>query len=266
VGWGGEEGAAGRQRRARRAAGPADSARPNPPHPPFPTRHSQNFTIHGLWPNRLDGSWPQYCNDTARFAPKAVAGLKPRLAAAWPAFGDGGDVGFWRHEWLRHGTCAAGALAVNETAYFEAALDLNDRLPLLAPLEAAGIHPSNTVARPHSVVVAALKAGLGVTPAVHCGAGAGGSKVTEVWVCVDKDGATPIDCPPAIKGKKGPGGAKGGQGKCANVTLPTLAGAAGAGSKGGGGGNGKAAGGAPATPAPALVKAGGPQDGWGGLG
>lgn len=220
--------------------------------PPPSFSLSEDFTIHGLWPNRVDGSWPQYCNDTARFAPKAVDSIRPQLKEAWPSFGDGGDVGFWRHEWLRHGTCAGGDMAKNETAYFATALALNDKLPLLPALKDAGIVPSNTVSRPHSVVVAALKKGLGVTPAVHCGSGKGRSKVTEVWVCVDKDGETPIDCPPVIKSKKGPGGSQQGKGACSNITLPTIKGAPG---KSGGNGGQAANGGGSSEP----------KSGWGGL-
>ena len=236
---------------------------PNSPRPPL-SLLSEDFTIHGLWPNRADGSWPQYCNESARFAPKAVDSIRAQLKAAWPSFGDGGDVNFWRHEWLRHGTCAGGSMSVNETAYFATALALNDRLPLLPALEDAGIRPSNTVARPHSVVVAALKKGLGVTPAVHCGSGKGRSKVTEVWVCIDKDGETAIDCPPAIKAKNGPGG---GRGACANVTLPTIQGAPGKSSGGGGGGGGNRAntnnGGSGGTKTNGGN--GEPESGWGGL-
>ena len=200
--------------------------------------------------------------------------IRPQLKAAWPSFGDGGDVGFWRHEWLRHGTCAGGSMSVNETAYFATALALNGRLPLLPALEEAGIRPSNTVARPHSVVVAALKKGLGVTPAVHCGSGKGRSKVTEVWVCIDKDGETPIDCPPAIKAKNGPGGGRGGRGACANVTLPTIQGAPGKSSGGGGGGGGGGGNRANTNTNGGWVGVGGgaaktgggePESGWGGL-
>ena len=228
-----------------RAPAPTPSARPPP--------RSEDFTIHGLWPDRADGSWPQYCNDTARFSPAAVGGLRARLAAAWPAFGGGGDAAFWRHEWLRHGTCAAGGLAANETAYFEAALALHESIPLLPALAAAGIAPSDTVARPRSVLVAALAKGIGARPAVHCGGGRGADKVTEVWVCLEKQGLTPFDCPANVRSRGGRGVSRD---SCQNVTLPRLQGRSG-GQGGGPGGSG--------DPARGGDAAGEPRSGWGGL-
>lgn len=224
---------------------PAPACAPPPTSPPPPPR-SEDFTIHGLWPDRADGSWPQYCNDTARFTPASVDGLRARLAAAWPAFGGGGDAAFWRHEWLRHGTCAANGLAANETAYFARALALHESLPLLPALSAAGIAPSDTVARPHSVVVAALAKGLGAVPAVHCGGGRGADKVTEVWVCLAKDDLTPFDCPANVRSRRGRSMARD---ACKNVTLPRLRG------------------GRPGAPDAGGADSGGgePRSGWGGL-
>ena len=79
------------------------------------------FTIHGLWPERADGSWPQYCGRSDSWTPADLAPLLPRLRAAWPSFGASADpAAFWAHEWLRHGTCAG--LPGGPRAFFEAVL------------------------------------------------------------------------------------------------------------------------------------------------
>jgi len=82
------------------------------------------LTIHGLWPNRSDGTWPSQCTseplDTA-----LLSELSDDMAKKWPnvkapAEGSRGHESFWSHEWSKHGTCSGLA----QRDYFATALDL----------------------------------------------------------------------------------------------------------------------------------------------
>ena len=209
----------------------------------FPKK--QDFTIHGLWPERLDGSWPQYCNSSDRFDPGRVEALLPRLREQWPSFGMGADAQFWGHEWMRHGTCSGkgggkkeketaaaidpSSLGTDEETYFGAVLDLHAKYPLLPALEAAGIVPDDERSYARSDVVAALKASANATgatrPAVHCGSGRRGSgELTEVWLCLRKETLEPFDCPENVAMRRvGKGGDTGtARGGCETLKLPKL--------------------------------------------
>lgn len=81
-----------------------------------------NLTIHGLWPENTDGSWPASCtteplnHDTLapiiqeleHYWPN-VRALKPTAAHFWD---------FWQHEWSKHGTCSG----LSQLDYFTAVL------------------------------------------------------------------------------------------------------------------------------------------------
>ena len=65
------------------------------------------WTIHGLWPNRNDGSWPQYCSEE-KFDPKPIKDLVDEMSYVWPnLMEDRPFYDFWTHEYEKHGTCAA---------------------------------------------------------------------------------------------------------------------------------------------------------------
>lgn len=69
------------------------------------------FTIHGLWPDRFDGSYPQFCKGSADSFD--LDGIGPDrqdvMSAVWPSL-TGPNEGFWGHEWNKHGTCAMDIL------------------------------------------------------------------------------------------------------------------------------------------------------------
>lgn len=82
-----------------------------------------HLTIHGLWPEFTDGTWPQFCThevlDNATIAP-----LLPRMEQYWPNVKALQPTAkdfyeFWQHEWSKHGTCSG----LNQKQYFEAALN-----------------------------------------------------------------------------------------------------------------------------------------------
>lgn len=51
---------------------------------------------------------PFFCNNTWEFDPSAVEQLRPALLRLWPNIhGKDTEDSLWKHEWDKHGTCAA---------------------------------------------------------------------------------------------------------------------------------------------------------------
>lgn len=85
------------------------------------------WTIHGIWyylenqlspsfidsflynrPNQEGGQGPFFCNRTWTFKPELVEAIRPQLIKVWPNIhGNDTEDSLWKHEWEKHGTCAA---------------------------------------------------------------------------------------------------------------------------------------------------------------
>ena len=74
---------------------------------------NNHFTIHGLWPNNQDGSYPKNCPKVA-FNQSVIddsIGFDTMLTY-WPNLSDDSSepeseyTSFWEHEWSKHGTCS----------------------------------------------------------------------------------------------------------------------------------------------------------------
>jgi ribonuclease T2 len=81
-----------------------------------------SLTLHGLWPEDYDGSWPSTCTDE-EFNPKTVHDLGPdRFDHLWPNVKSSEPskvhYSFWEHEWTKHGTCTG----LSQDEYFDTAL------------------------------------------------------------------------------------------------------------------------------------------------
>jgi len=59
------------------------------------------FTLHGMWPNNDDGSYPCNC-DGESFNPNDISDLKDEMDKYWRSF-NGNNEDFWQHEWSKHG-------------------------------------------------------------------------------------------------------------------------------------------------------------------
>eukprot|EP00581_Thalassiosira_minuscula_P014314 CAMPEP_0183726328 /NCGR_PEP_ID=MMETSP0737-20130205/23054_1 /TAXON_ID=385413 /ORGANISM="Thalassiosira miniscula, Strain CCMP1093" /LENGTH=321 /DNA_ID=CAMNT_0025957645 /DNA_START=123 /DNA_END=1088 /DNA_ORIENTATION=- len=81
------------------------------------------LTIHGLWPNRNDGTWPSTCTDE-KLDVSLMDEISMELNERWPNVKSSTDskdhTAFWAHEWTKHGTCSG----LSQHDYFQTALNL----------------------------------------------------------------------------------------------------------------------------------------------
>ncbi|KAI5059578.1 hypothetical protein GOP47_0025897 [Adiantum capillus-veneris] len=160
----------------------------------YPTtgKPASDFSIHGLWPNYNDGSYPSNCAGSS-YESALISDLKEELQAYWDTLacpsGDGEK--FWSHEWEKHGTCSG----LDERSYFESTLALRKSIDLLAALQSAGIEPDDGSYEVEDVQEA-LKQAIGHRPGLECNTNISGKRqLYQVYVCVDTDASTLIDCP-----------------------------------------------------------------------
>lgn len=96
-----------------------------------------NFTIHGLWPQYTTTGYPSYCSTTP-FDPNTPLEIGwDTMTQYYPdvkySETDPDYDSFWEHEWDKHGTCSG----LNQTAYFQQALDLAKNFPTPSALQQA---------------------------------------------------------------------------------------------------------------------------------
>lgn len=154
----------------------------------------QTFTIHGLWPDYDDGTWPSCCRETNYDADKILS-LKPVMDLYWPSlycstsstcFSGKGP--FWAHEWEKHGTCSAPVVQ-DELQYFTTALDLYFKYNVTEMLATGGILISNGEQYALTDVISTIKLAFGGSPQIICKKGS----VEELRLCFTKD-LKPRDC------------------------------------------------------------------------
>jgi len=83
---------------------------------------TKSLTIHGLWPQFEDGTWPQFCSKET-FDQKIIKEFGDELKKKWPDENNIPSDPFastklYEHEWSKHGTCSG----LSQESYFRAAL------------------------------------------------------------------------------------------------------------------------------------------------
>ncbi|PIA63854.1 hypothetical protein AQUCO_00201286v1 [Aquilegia coerulea] len=154
------------------------------------------FTIHGLWVNYNDGTWPACCNNGSNFDIKKITPLLGGLQIYWPSLScnlestcDGGKGLFWAHEWEKHGTCATPVIW-DEYTYFLTTLNIYFKYNITKILIEEGYIPSNSEKYPLGGIVSAIQNAVRATPLLVCSDGA----VQELRLCFCKN-FEPQDCP-----------------------------------------------------------------------
>lgn len=145
------------------------------------------WTIHGLWPDKAEE-----CNRSWHFNLEEIKDLLQDMRIYWPDVIHSSPNGsfFWKHEWQKHGTCAAQLDALNsQKKYFAKGLDLYRGLALNSMLQKLGIIPSGNYYQ-----IADIKdalAGLyGVIPKIQCLLPKQGEEVQtigQIELCFTKD-------------------------------------------------------------------------------
>jgi len=157
------------------------------------------WTIHGLWPENYDGTYPANCNSSYPFKYSEVSDLGYDMYHYWPdLYYNSTD--FWEHEWEKHGTCAMESTVVDdEHDYFSAALNLYEKHFYIDKwLSNAGIVPSTTKTYSWQQFYDALHAGLGVKAAIQCTYAQNKQMVYQIYVCVSDPDLKQFDCPDGI--------------------------------------------------------------------
>ncbi|KAK9507350.1 hypothetical protein O3M35_007226 [Rhynocoris fuscipes] len=154
-----------------------------------------SWTIHGIWPTKLGTLGPHFCNTSRPFNPEAIYGILPRLETQWSLIQRHKKHNmFWKHEWEKHGTCAAQIPQLStEFSYFLQGLNWNDQYNVTAMLEASGIIPGNSYNV--SDVWTAVKKSVGTNPHLACfnDPETKSSYLLEVRICFNKS-LELVDC------------------------------------------------------------------------
>jgi len=157
-----------------------------------------SLTLHGLWPENNDGSWPSTCTNE-KFNPKTVSDLGPdRFDKLWPnvksSESSRDHTSFWDHEWTKHGTCTGLA----QDDYFDTAMKHFLPTPTI-------VRDNYGAAVATSDLIAAYRADLADEYGDVVLVCSGGRYLSEVRVCVAKNkdgsGSHRIECIPQVAGE-----------------------------------------------------------------
>ncbi|KAI8939321.1 hypothetical protein NX059_003111 [Plenodomus lindquistii] len=164
------------------------------------TGPDDSWTLHGLWPDRCDGTYDANCDSTRVYTniSSIISASSPSLltymSTYWKDY-QGNDNSFWSHEWSKHGTCIstlnpecyADHIATEEVVdYFQKAVDLFKTLPSYEWLADAGITPSTSKTYTTEQIQAAIQA---KRPGVSVTLGCKSSALNEIWYHYDVRGA-----------------------------------------------------------------------------
>jgi len=150
-----------------------------------PELSSDFFTIHGIWPENLDGSFPQFCGGR-RFILNLIEPLILDLDKVWPS-NTGRNAGFWSWEWNKHGSCTG----LSQLEYFQQALNYHSDFDMKGALAKSRITPSASRNYTLSQIKQAVKSNIGSNPAVHCVS----SFLVEIALCFNATTNDMFDCP-----------------------------------------------------------------------
>lgn len=125
------------------------------------------WTIHGIWPTKLNTIGPSFCNKTAVFNVTELDPIEKQLEQFWINVEKNKPYdSLWRHEWLKHGTCAAAVMVQlnTEDKYFGQGLTWLQQHSMADVLGEGGIKPGQnyTVLEIRQVLIDRLQKNMAI--------------------------------------------------------------------------------------------------------
>jgi len=154
------------------------------------------FTLHGLWPNYYNTSYPEYCTGTPLFDGTPYQLTKTHaltfpLRQYWPTLlPDRSTEWFWEYEYNKHGTCASSLPALNtQQKYLQAALSLRGTHDLAQVLRAQGIVPRDDASYSVQYIKDVVRSVYGADPVIGCNTDRSTKLpvLVEIGLCVAKN-------------------------------------------------------------------------------
>uniref|UniRef100_A0A336MN48 CSON014506 protein n=1 Tax=Culicoides sonorensis TaxID=179676 RepID=A0A336MN48_CULSO len=147
------------------------------------------WTIHGIWPTKLNTIGPAFCNNSAKFDPNQIKPIESQLEQFWKNVEKNTKPeSLWQHEWQKHGTCAAQLpILDNENKYFGQGLKWLQKYSMSTLLAQANIIPGS--AYQLEEIYNGLKQVLGTDFALECmhDRQSGKSYLIEIRICFTKE-------------------------------------------------------------------------------
>jgi len=161
------------------------------------------FTLHGLWPNNNDTTYPSDCGGPP-FDEGAIQSIEGQLNKYWTNYlVDDTAASFWAHEYNKHGTCATSLPALgDELKFFSGALHLRSVYDATQALAAGGITPSNSNSYTPAQVIAAVQGVYGAQPVLGCSYSnsLGEEVLVEIGLCIGTN-LRIFECDPRVYAK-----------------------------------------------------------------
>lgn len=134
-------------------------------------RIRNSWSIHGIWPTKYHTIGPLYCNDTWTFDMKQIEPIEDEMKEKWINIEKNTALdGLWKHEWEKHGTCAATQVASFNTEfnYFKGGLNLFNQYSITKLLSQTYIQPGLDVSYTVEEIHSTLSLAIGNNFAIIC--------------------------------------------------------------------------------------------------
>lgn len=133
------------------------------------------FTLHGLWPQRLNGGYPEHCSNEP--GPQDSS----RFRDIYP------DAGLLQHEWQTHGTCSG----LDPDTFFDKARAATNSFHIPAQLTSL----DHQISMPPDAILSLFLESNPSLPRASLALSCGNNFLTAVEVCLDKQ-LHPMTCGP----------------------------------------------------------------------
>lgn len=154
-------------------------------------KQKNSWEIHGIWPTKYHQIGPLYCNESYPFDMSEIESIEDEMKEKWINIEKDTPLeSLWKHEWEKHGTCAAiGIKQLNsQLKYFSEGLNLLDKYAVNKLLQQTYIKPGIDAVYKLEEIHTALNLSIGNNFAIVCEKDKNKQQyLFEIRICFDKD-------------------------------------------------------------------------------